>query len=86
MVGIKKPEMLQKVSGTLFSLKEGAGGETELKKINVQQGFLENSGVNPVKTMTEMIDVLRGYESYQKIIHFLNDISKKNINEVGKLA
>ncbi len=86
VVGIKKPQMLQKASGTLFSLKEGEGGETELKKTKVQQGFLENSGVNPVKTMTEMIDVLRGYESYQKTIQFLNEINKKNINEVGKLA
>ena len=86
VVAIGKPERLQKISSTLFKLPVGEADEKELKQTKVKQGFLENSGVNPVKTMTEMIDVLRGYESYQKIIHFLNDISKKNINDVGKLA
>ena len=86
VVGIGKPERLQKISGTLFKLPVGEADEKGLKQTKVKQGFLENSGVNPVKTMTEMIDVLRGYESYQKIIHFLDDISKKNINDVGKLA
>ncbi len=86
VVGMGNPQRLQKVSGTLFKWPDGKNGEKELNQTKVKQGFLENSGVNPVKTMTEMIDVLRGYESYQKIIHFLNDVSKKNINEVGKLA
>ncbi|OQY45226.1 MAG: hypothetical protein B6240_09120 [Desulfobacteraceae bacterium 4572_87] len=86
VVGIGKQHMLQKVSGTLFSSQEGQAGEKEVENIKIKQGFLETSGVNGVRTMVEMIDVLRGYESYQKVIHFLNDVSKKSINEVGKLA
>ncbi len=86
VVGIGKPEMLQKVSGTLFRSPGGQVDEKEVKNLKIKQGFLETSGVNGVKTMTEMIDVLRGYESYQKIIHFLSDVSKKSINDVGRLA
>jgi flagellar basal-body rod protein FlgF len=86
VVGIDKPHMLKKISGTRFAAREGQVGEKEIEYINIKQGFLETSGVNGVRTMTEMIDVLRGYESYQKVIHFLNDVSKKCINDVGKLA
>lgn len=86
VVGLGKPHMLQKVSGTLFSGQEGQADEKEIENIKIKQGFLETSGVNGVRTMTEMIDVLRGYESYQKVIHFLNDVSKKSINDIGKLA
>jgi len=86
VVGIGKPEMLQKVGGTLFKSPGEQVDEKEVKNLKIKQGFLETSGVNGVKTMTEMIDVLRGYESYQKIIHFLSDVSKKSINDVGRLA
>jgi flagellar basal-body rod protein FlgG len=86
VVGIGKPHMLKKISGTLFKSWDGQVDEKKLKDIKIKQGFLETSGVNGVRTMTEMIDVLRGYESYQKVIHFLNDVSKKSINEVGRLA
>ncbi|MCF8127240.1 MAG: flagellar basal-body rod protein FlgF [Deltaproteobacteria bacterium] len=86
VVGIGKPETLQKVGGTLFRSPGGQVDEKEVKNLKIKQGFLETSGVNGVKTMTEMIDVLRGYESYQKIIHFLSDVSKKSINDVGRLA
>ncbi len=86
VVGIEKPHMLKKISGTLFASQDGQAVEKEIENVKVKQGFLENSGVNGVRTMTEMIDVLRGYESYQKVIHFLSDVSKKSINEVGRLA
>jgi flagellar basal-body rod protein FlgG len=34
--------------------------------------------------MTEMIEVLRGYETYQKVIKSVDDANSKAINEVGK--
>jgi len=86
VVGMKQPHMLKKIGGTLFASQGGQVDEKELKDIKIKQGFLETSGVNGVRTMTEMIDVLRGYESYQKVIQFLSDATKRSINEVGKLA
>jgi flagellar basal-body rod protein FlgG len=86
VVGIEAQHMLKKVSGTLFASQNGPANEKEMKQCKVKQGFLETSGVSGVRTMTEMIDVLRGYESYQKVIKFLSDATKKSINEVGKLT
>ncbi len=52
----------------------------------VSQGFLELSNVDTIRMMTEMIEVLRGYESYQKIMRSVDDINAKLINDVGRLA
>lgn len=52
----------------------------------VNQGFLELSNVDTIRMMTEMIEVLRGYESYQKIMRSVDDMNAKLINDVGRLA
>lgn len=52
----------------------------------VSQGFLELSNVNVVRMMTEMIEVLRGYESYQKTMRSIDEMNAKLINDVGSSA
>ena len=56
------------------------------ENLMVSQGFLELSNVDTIKMMTEMIEVLRGYESYQKMIRSVDDMNAKLINDVGRLA
>jgi flagellar basal body rod protein FlgG len=34
--------------------------------------------------MTEMIEVLRGYESYQKMMRSVDDMNAKLISDVGR--
>ncbi len=52
--------------------------------LQITQGFLELSNVNVIKMMTEMIEVVRGYESYQKTIRAIDDMNARMINEVGR--
>ena len=54
------------------------------ENLQVSQGFLEMSNVDTVRMMTEMIEVLRGYESYQKMIRSIDDMNARLINDVGK--
>ncbi|MGD8880349.1 MAG: flagellar basal-body rod protein FlgF [Desulfobacterales bacterium] len=54
--------------------------------IRVTQGFLELSNVDVVRMMTEMIEVLRGYESYQKTMRSIDEMNAKLINDVGSSA
>ena len=56
-----------------------AGGETEVK-----QGFLEGSNVVVSEEMVRMIESLRNFESYQKVLQTFGDINAKAINEVGR--
>lgn len=77
---------LKKTSNALFAPVNAGITENKAEGVKVRQGFVELSNVDAVKMMTEMIDVLRGYQSYQKVIQSLNDITLKSINEVGRLA
>lgn len=76
---------LRKVGNTMFAPTQGEANEVEKENAIVKQGFLETSNVNGVMAMTEMIDMMRGYESYQKVIQFLDDVTRRSITDVGKL-
>ena len=54
--------------------------------IQISQGYLELSNVDTINMMTEMIEVLRGYESYQKMMRSVDDMNAKLINDVGRAA
>jgi flagellar basal-body rod protein FlgF len=51
----------------------------------VQQGFLEQSNVNIVREMVDMITVMRSYEANQKILQAQDSTLDKAVNEVGAL-
>jgi len=85
IVDFPKPYRLEKVGDSLFKPATPAAGEHTAEEVNVSQRFLELSNVNAVKMMTEMIEVLRGYESYQKMIRSMDETNARAINEVGKI-
>ena len=66
-----------------FKATGGAGGEP-VEDISVAQGYLEMSNVEAVSGMVEMIEILRGYESYQRVIRAVDDVNSKSISEVGR--
>lgn len=86
IVDFPKPYPLTKVGETLFKSVGPDGAENPAEDFRVSQGAIELSNVDAVKMMTEMIEVLRGYESYQKIIRSVDEINSRSINEIGKLA
>jgi flagellar basal-body rod protein FlgG len=49
----------------------------------IKQGWVENSGVNSVSEMVDMIDTLRSYESAQKAITAIDGTLDKAVNQVG---
>jgi flagellar basal-body rod protein FlgF len=83
IVKITEPTALKKIGKTLFQLDESKGSEESLEYGGVQQGFLEGSNVNAVKVMTELIEVQRGYESYQKMIQTMGEMASRVISGVG---
>ena len=86
IVTVSQPGFLKKMGNTLFALSGSGVAEEKVEGFKVRQGYVETSNVNGIKVMTEMIDISRSYESYQKVIQFLDDATKKSINEVGRLA
>ena len=85
IVEFSEPSRLRKMGDTLFKPAENSPPAQEAQDFKVSQGFVELSNVDVVKMMTEMIEVLRGYESYQKVIRTADEASARAINEVGKI-
>jgi len=85
IVKIAELSRLTKAGDTLFKLPAAGAAEVKADNFRVSQGFIEMSNVEVVKMMTEMIEVLRGYESYQKVIQAADESNSKAINEVGNL-
>ena len=83
VVDFEDRSQLVKVGNTRFANPETAAPPVEAEGFSITQGFLELSNVNSVQMMTEMIEVLRGYEAYQKIIQSIDAINQSAIKEVS---
>ncbi|MDL1962754.1 MAG: flagellar basal-body rod protein FlgF [Deltaproteobacteria bacterium] len=86
IVDFPQTYVLEKAGNSLFTLTDSSIAENKAEGVEVQQGFVEFSNVDAIRMMTEMIEVLRGYESYQKVIQNIDDVNSKAINGIGRLA
>ena len=61
------------------------GGVIVASNAQVEQGVLEQSNVETVKEMVELITITRAYESNQKVIQTIDNMTDKAVNQVGKI-
>lgn len=73
LVGFTNPKGLEAIGGNLFVETEASGpanvttaGQVGLGTL--RQGYLEDSSVDPVREITELIEAQRGYELNAKVI------------------
>ena len=76
-------DQLKKIGDNLYSAKEDAE-LLDIDKVEVHQGFLEESNVNPADEMIQLIEVQRQFESLQKMVRSMDDVFKIAANQVGK--
>lgn len=76
---------LKKTTSSLYANTNPVNVPTVASLSRVRQGFLEQSNVNAITEMTELLKANRMYESNMRAIKAYNDISGKEANEVGKL-
>jgi flagellar basal-body rod protein FlgF len=84
IVNFEDPSFLTKIGDSLFSPSESGKTGTEVDGTKIRQGFVEQSNVDPIKVMTELIEVQRAFESYQKILRSMDELLGRSVNEVGK--
>ncbi len=53
------------------------------QQTSVNQGYLEESNVVVAEEMVRMVEALRDFESYQKVLQTFSEIDAKAINQVG---
>ena len=83
IVDFEDRSQLTKVGNTLFEAPETLANEADAGNYSIHQGFIELSNVDAVKMMSEMIEVLRGYETYQKVIQSIDRINSAAVQEVA---
>lgn len=57
---------------------------TQDEKVIVKQGFIEQSNVNAIKEMSNLIQAHRQFESIQNVIKAYDNISSKAVNEISR--
>lgn len=84
LVRFNDPKLLKKIGDTLFAPADGFGAEIEEggEDTTINQGYIELSNVNAIRSMTDMIEALRVSEAYQKVIHASDESLSKTINDV----
>lgn len=74
---------LRKEGNSLFINNDQANLKQEVAT-SVHQGFVEDSNVNAVEEMSELIKAHRHFESIQNVIKTYDQISQKGVNEILK--
>ena len=81
IVEFEKPEALQKIGGSLYMHTGENNNIYNAREINMQQGYLEKSNVDPTEEMIRMIEAYRNFESVQKAIQSMDEIASKLVND-----
>ena len=68
-----------KQGDTLFSGNPGA----RPANTDIEQGYVEGSGVEPARAMVDMIVSLRAYEASQRVMHAIDDTLGEATSRVG---
>ena len=83
IVDFENYDYLTKKGDTRYQALEGAT-EVDANSL-IRQGYLEQSNVNVVSEMVEMITITRAYEANQKIIKSIDNTLDLAANSVGKV-
>ena len=75
---------VEKEGETLFFSKNGEMPTIRTDMV-VRSGYLEQSNINAVQSMVEMIAIMRQFESIQRsVAHEMNDMNSKVIERLGR--
>ena len=77
-------ERLEKTGQGLFRAPEDLAPRPA-EEVVVKQGYLEQSNVDVIREMTDLIATMRIYEMNQKAIQTQDEILGKSVNEVGSI-
>jgi len=80
----KDPYALARSTDGRF-VDDGKAGRKKAEAYSIAGGYVEMSNVNTVREMTEMMEIQRAFETYQKVILTLQDMDKISTNRIGKL-
>jgi flagellar basal-body rod protein FlgG len=85
LVDFPKPYQLQKIGSAMFVPSDPQITGQPATGTNVKQGTLEESNVQPLAEMANLIETTRSYESCVKTIQSFDAMANKAVNDLGKV-
>lgn len=82
-VDFKNPELLSRNGNTLFSETKKSGKPELLKNPKIEQGYIEESNVNEIQSMVELIDISQVKSTMNNVLKSYSQIDNVAINTVG---
>lgn len=83
VVDFEDYDYLKKLGSTMYEPVEGAN---EIEAAGwVRQGFTEQSNVNSISEMVQMITITRAYEANQKVIQSIDSMLDKSVNQIARV-
>ena len=77
-------DYLVKYGDTMYEPVDGATMADATAE--VLQGYTEQSNVNVIKEMVDLITITRAYEANQKVVRSYDSMLDKAVNQVGRLS
>jgi len=84
LFSVDNPNLLEPIGNGLF-LAGGATAE-QAEDATVSQGYIEQSNVQPVVEMINLMDIQRAYERAVKLMDNENELSKQAIQRLGRVT
>jgi len=85
IVNVNNKEYLRKQGDNLYKLLDGVEAEEVPFNGQVLRGYLENSNIDTIKEMVNMITLMRNYETSQKMIKSQDELLEKAVTEIGRV-
>ena len=85
VVDFAQPRLLKKEGSSSYIYQGKENDISTPENINLQQKYLEGSNVSPTKEMIKMVEAFRAFESAQKAIQCIDEITRKMINDAGQI-
>ncbi len=85
MVKFEDKTALQKAGQTMFSADQAAAQPMDSQDVQVYQGYLEGSNVDPTQMITEMMTVMRAYQLSQRMVQYQDGINGRAVGELGRV-
>jgi flagellar basal-body rod protein FlgF len=84
VVAFEDVSTLQKEGNSLFVSRANQAAERP-SDATIRSGYLEQSNVNAVSSIVQMVDIMRHFESIKKSVDLImNDINAKSIDRLGR--
>ncbi|MFW6146928.1 MAG: flagellar hook-basal body protein [Thermodesulfobacteriota bacterium] len=83
IINFRNPRLLIKEGSSCYRYSGEQADIFPAEQVAVQNGYLEGSNVNPTEEMIKMVESLRVFESAQKAVQCLDEITGKMVNDAA---